>query len=255
MRPWEDRAVLLQQMYLGIEFNLFFHGQSIPPSLEFVGVLDLPCHISNITSMEYNVNGIQCLLFLLMSRIIPPSCTMGAPTHMGIPEPKDVYPEERFQSAIVAVMRDVLNASGQKFVLLEGFGLDIAIFIATPYGSIARFIEVKAFGAQRMGGVGFGNGRGVGAQVDLLLTHDNCLSLLDPIVRWTYVDATREIGSKRYCLFTCEKAKVGAMGGVARGKQNNLRISAFEQNLVDWVQLQIQIQQFLLAGESMAVIG
>ena len=45
------------------------------------------------------------------------------------------------------------------------------------------------------------------------------------------------------------------MGGVARGKQNNLRISAFEQNLVDWVQLQIQIQQFLLAGESMAVIG
>jgi len=130
--------------------------------------------------MEYNVNGIQCLLFLLMSRIIPPSCTMGAPTHMGIPEPKDVYPEERFQSAIVAVMRDVLNASGQKFVLLEGFGLDIAIFIATPYGSIARFIEVKAFGAQRMGGVGFGNGRGVGIQVDLLLTHDNCLSLLDP---------------------------------------------------------------------------
>lgn len=70
-----------------------------------------------------------------------------------------------------------------------------------------------------MGGVGFGNGRGEGAQVELLLAPDNCMALLDLMVRSVYVDATREIGSQRYCLFTCEKAKAAAMGGAWEVKQ------------------------------------
>jgi hypothetical protein len=81
------------------------------------------------------------------------------------------------------------------------------------------------------------------------------MPVLDQMVRWVYADATRVQGSKHYCLFTCEKAKAAAMGGAVRGKQNNLRISALEQNLVDWAELATQIQQFLLAGESKAAVG
>ena len=205
--------------------------------------------------MEYGVNGIlfaACAKFRLKSVVT--KLFKGA-TRMATQEPTDVYPEERFQSAIVSVSREILNASGQEFILLEGFGLDIAACVATPSGTIARFIEVKAFGAQRMGGVGFGNGRGQGAQVDLLLAPDDCFSLLSSIVRWVYADATQAVGSRRYCLFTCEKAKAVAMGGVARGKQNNLRISALKENLVDWLRLRTQIQQFLLAGESRDAVG
>lgn len=54
--------MLLQRMYLGIEFDLFFFGESVPPSLELLGVFDLPCHAANITRMEYNVNGMSGLL-------------------------------------------------------------------------------------------------------------------------------------------------------------------------------------------------
>src|SRR2546428_182151 len=78
---------------------------------------------------------------------------------MVVQEPTVTYPEEHFQSAIVAVLREILKASGHQFILIESFGLDIAVFIATKSSTIVCFIEVKAFGAQRMGGVGFGNGR------------------------------------------------------------------------------------------------
>jgi hypothetical protein len=169
---------------------------------------------------------------------------------MGIEEPTDVYPEERFQRAIVAVMHHVLRASGRRFVILGGFGLDIAVFIEAPSGFVSRFIEVKSFGFQRMGGVGFGDRRGQGTQVDLLLTADDCLSLLDSIVRWVFVDAGQPAGSRRYCLFTCETAKAVAMRGVERGKQNNIRISALRERLVDWEVLQAQIEQFVLAEQA-----
>jgi hypothetical protein len=171
---------------------------------------------------------------------------------MDRPEPTDVFPEKEFQKAIVAVLREILTASGRRFVLLEGFGLDIAVFIAAQSGPIARFIEVKAFGAQRMGGVGFGNSRGQGSQVDLLLTPDNCFSLLYPSVRWAYADATQVVGSRRYCLFTSDKAKAAAMGGVTRGKQNNLRISALQESLVDWPRFLVEFERFLLPEESKA---
>ena len=174
---------------------------------------------------------------------------------MAVQEPMVVYPEEQFQRAILSVLTDILNASGQQFILLKGFGLDIAVFIGRQSDAVARFIEVKAFGAQRMGGVGFGDGRGQGPQVDLLLPSHESLALLSGIVRWVYADATQPVGSCRYCLFTCETAKAAAMGGVVRGKQNNLRISALRESLVDWSGLRTQIQEFLLGQESKAAAG
>ena len=161
-------------------------------------------------------------------------------------EPAVVYPEGEFQKAVVAVIEDVLTAAGCRFLVLERFGLDIAVFIANPPTNLICLFEVKAFGAQRMGGVGFGNQRGQGTQVDLLLSPDASLPLLDGAIRWVYADATRPAGSARYALFTCAKAKVVAMGGVARGKQNNLRTSALRDCLLAWNPLCNEMREFLL---------
>ena len=158
-------------------------------------------------------------------------------------EQVEVYPEAAFQKAIVSVVRDILSAAGRSFVVLEGFRLDVATF----FDGKVRFFEVKAFGGQRAGGVGFGNGVGQGTQVDLLLCDDKSLPLFDPVIRWVYADATQSPGTARYALFTCMKAKNSAMAiTVRRGKQNNLRISALRDSLVPWTELCAQIRRFLL---------
>jgi hypothetical protein len=165
---------------------------------------------------------------------------------MALAEPSVVYPEAGLQKALVGVIEDVLSSAGRRFQVLERFGLDVAVFIANPPANAIRLFEVKAFGAQRMGGVGFGNQRGQGAQMDLLLCPNDSLSLFDTFVRWVYADATQLIGSARYALFTCAQAKAAAMGGVARGKQNNLRASALSGSLVTWRELCDDVQRFLL---------
>jgi hypothetical protein len=165
---------------------------------------------------------------------------------MGVGEPRIVSPEEEFQRVVVALVRSLLGDANRRFLVFGGFGVDIAIFIEDPAVTRARFLEVKVFAAGRPGGVGFGNQRGRGPQVDLPLSPDSLLALLDPFVRWVYADATQRPGSARYALFTCTKAKAAAMGGVARDKQNNLRISALRDSLVGWDQPCSQLQEFLL---------
>jgi hypothetical protein len=158
-------------------------------------------------------------------------------------EPGEVYPEAVFQRAIVSVVRDILNEADRSFVVMEGFGLDVATFLD---GKV-RFFEVKAFGGQRLGGVGFGDRVGRGTQVDLLLCDNKSLPLFDTLVRWVYADATQSPGTARYTLFTCVKAKNSAMGNtVCREKQNNLRISALRDSLVPWTKLCAEIRRFLL---------
>ncbi len=71
---------------------------------------------------------------------------------------------------------------------------------------------------------------------------------LDSIVRWIYADATQPAGGRRYALFTCAKAKAAAMGGVARGKQNNLRTSVLRDYLLTWNQLCDEVRRFLLSS-------
>jgi hypothetical protein len=83
--------------------------------------------------------------------------------------------------------------------------------------------------------------------MDLLLCSDASLSLFEGTVRWVYADGTKPPGSSRYALFTCTTAKSASMGGVARGKQNNLRIAALRDCLLDWGGLCGEVQRFLLA--------
>ena len=165
---------------------------------------------------------------------------------MAVVEPTVVYPEGRFQEAVAAAIEDTLTAAGRRFLVLQRFGLDIAVFMANQPQNVIRLFEVKSYNEQRPGGVGFGNRRGQGAQVDLLLCLDASLPLLDGMIRWVYADATLPPGSPRYALFTCAKAKAAAMGGVARGKQNNLRTSALRDCLVAWNQLCEELHSFLL---------
>ena len=57
---------------------------------------------------------------------------------MAVQEPTVTYPEEHFQSAIVALLKDVLETSGRQFILIESFGLDIAVFVGTEAGARRR---------------------------------------------------------------------------------------------------------------------
>lgn len=79
---------------------------------------------------------------------------------MLFPEPIDVYQESSFESAILEVVRTLLQPNSQS-VILPRFGLDIAVFTGGSDGR-AALIEVKSFNGQRQGGIGFGNPRGKG---------------------------------------------------------------------------------------------
>lgn len=147
-------------------------------------------------------------------------------------------PEACLQKAFVAQLRSELTARSVPFVLIESFGLDVAVFASTNTNGQGRavFFELKAFVGQRVGAVGFGNQKGCGSQVDLLFDpiravprEPNVLRRLDRNIRWLLVDGTRPIGSKRYAVFTLEKALAYAMGGVHPGKQNNLRIKSIDR--------------------------
>ena len=164
-----------------------------------------------------------------------------------IPETPLLYPEAEFQKVLVALIQDILREQARQFILVEKFGLDVAVSLDTAPSGCVRLFEVKAFGGQRMGGVGFGNGRGIGPQVDLILATEPELRLLDSSVRWAYADALQAPCTSRYALLTCATVKSAAMGSsVARGKQNNLRISAFRQHLVAWEQFRAEVENFLL---------
>jgi hypothetical protein len=148
-------------------------------------------------------------------------------------EPIQVYPEKEFEDALTAIVRGVLQEKTPAAVL-RGFGLDIAVFIHDPARPQTVFIEAKSFAGQRQGGVGFGNGRGEGPQVDLLLSTPDALAILDRQVGWAFVDATKPYGASRYALLTCTEALNAAMGTVARGNQNNFGISRLRAHLTDW---------------------
>ena len=129
---------------------------------------------------------------------------------------------------------------------MRRFRLDVAVFIEASSGVAVRFVEAKAFGAQRIGGVGFGNGRGEGSQVELLCCAEGSMALLAPTVRWIVADATLPCGSARYACFGSETAKAAAMGGVMKGKQNNFRMNALKPHYRDWSVLLSDLKVFLL---------
>jgi hypothetical protein len=154
-------------------------------------------------------------------------------------------PEVTLQNAIVRHLQSVLRGSPHASFLLKNFGLDIAIFIKQNAICYQKFFELKAYVGHRNNAINVGTG---GRQIDILLLPDNRLILLDASVRWILANAEKRRGEKRYAIFDCTKAKQAIIGDVARGRHNNLRVSDFNQSLITWKQLCIQIEQFVLAA-------
>jgi hypothetical protein len=162
-------------------------------------------------------------------------------------------PEATLQSAIKSEVDRILNerkAMGTlaTFFILEYFGLDLAVFMRWADGRCSfKLLELKAFVGQRQGGVGVGNQRGQGSQIDLLLLGDEQLTVCDDLIRWIFVDGTIQAGKRRFAFFGTRVAKNSVMGKVQRGKQNNLRVSDMRRNLVSWNELLGQLEQFLIS--------
>lgn len=168
---------------------------------------------------------------------------------MRTPEPvlrEGDKPEEPLQEAVVREVHRILKLSGNRYILIESFGLDVAAFFRQGEHSYSRFLELKAFAGSRAGGIGFGHRKGLGAQVDLLLHSGEDLRIVDQAIRWILVNWLRPAGAKRYTFFTSVRAKKAAMNGVERDKQNNIRISDFDGELITWGELCEEMSSFLL---------
>jgi hypothetical protein len=160
-------------------------------------------------------------------------------------------PETLLQKAITEELKDILQQGkatepSAEYFILSSFGLDLAVFVQWQDQSSTRFLELKAFVGHRPGGVGFGDGKGEGHQVDLLLLDDNRLRLADKFIRWVIWDATKPYGTARFAILDNSSAKQHVMGDVTRGKQNNIRLSSLMSTSVTWDDLSKALQAFLL---------
>jgi hypothetical protein len=162
-------------------------------------------------------------------------------------------PEATLQSVIKFEIYRILDqrkAMGilATYFILEYFGLDLGVFMEWADGRCSfKLLELKAFVGHRQGGVGIGNQRGQGSQIDLLLLKDEQLNVCEEFMRWIFVDGTIQAGKRRYALFGMRDAKKAVMGKVERGKQNNLRVTDLRKNLISWNGLLKQLEQFLIS--------
>jgi len=162
----------------------------------------------------------------------------------------DFHNEKELENAIAATIEDLLR-DRTRTIVLRGFGLDLTVFIEKAGVSRACFFEIKAFSAHH-GRCGFGNQNGEGNQIRLLFDastqaprDQSQLSLLDPTIRWVLGNRSQPVGSQRYLFFTCKEAQEAAMGSVKPGKQNNLRLSMFNNLWITWPELVDRIQAFI----------
>lgn len=154
--------------------------------------------------------------------------------------------EASLRKAVLTEIQAILETTGRPCLLLTDFGLDICVWMESGGQVTTRFIELKAFTGGRQGGVGFGNGSGKGSQVDMLIMGESDLALLESSTRWIVADATLPAGSERFAIVSATVAKRAAMNGVARGKQNNLRMTAFRPHVLKWHSFLECLRDFLL---------
>src|SRR5438045_2858388 len=119
-------------------------------------------------------------------------------------EPVVVYPEAEFEKALKPLFNAGLHGC-RTAVVVPKFGLDFAVFVEDAGPARPVFVEAKAYNAQRPGGIGFGNGKGEGPQVEILLAEGSVV--LDQHVRWAFADATQPPATDRYALLNCSEAR------------------------------------------------
>lgn len=162
-------------------------------------------------------------------------------------DPEAVFRRSIYTEIIKIFENAELEGKLTRFFILDNFGLDLAVFIRFQDSCTVRFLELKVFVGSRQGGVGFGNSRGEGPQVDLLLLDSGQLESANHWMRWIFMDGTMPRGSERFAFYDNEKAKESAMGGVKRNKQNNFRVNSLLQEAFKWDELSKKIEQFLIS--------
>ena len=163
--------------------------------------------------------------------------------------------EKQFQTALIIeidrILKDRLsNDFLIDFFIIENFGVDIAVFLNFKDFNYIRFFELKAYKGARPDGVGFGNQRGQGVQVDLLQLDFPQLNFADTFVKWILINATKPKGSDRFVVFSNTEAAAAAMGQIKRNKQNNFKVSQLMKNSICWDNLLEEIEHFLFKGKT-----
>ena len=93
--------------------------------------------------------------------------------------------------------------------------------------------------------MGFGNQKGKGNQVDLLLNNYDDLEIVDSQIVWILGFGLLTIGTPRYSVFTSQEAKKAARNNVQSGKQNNFNINDLKSNLYTWEEMSGVLGAFL----------
>jgi hypothetical protein len=161
----------------------------------------------------------------------------------------DFKNEKELEKAIASAIQIGLDTDGIRSVVLQGFGLDLAVFTEKASTPRVCLFEIKA-PADYHGRCGFGNGCGEGNQIRLLFDEatqaprsQSQIGVFDS-VRWVLGNCSQPIGARRFLFFTCKQAQDAASNGVKPGKQNNLRLSAFEGLWITWHELIDRIRTF-----------
>jgi hypothetical protein len=162
----------------------------------------------------------------------------------------DFKNEKELEKAIASAIEIGLDTDGIRFVVLQSFGLDLAVFTEKASTPRVCFFEIKA-PADHHGRCGFGGRRGEGNQIRLLFDEatqaprtQSQIGVFDSTVRWVLGNRSQPIGARRFLFFTCKQARTAASGGVRPGKQNNLRLSVFEGLWITWHELIDRIRAF-----------
>ena len=168
-------------------------------------------------------------------------------------------PEEALRRALLTEIERILELRTEApqfggletYFVLQDFGLDLAVFLTATSGhTSARFLELKAYTRSRRGGVGFGGPTGRGLQVDLLRLSEAELAAADQICRWILVDRTKPRDPAKFAFFSTSEARRAAMGGVQRGKQNNLNVRTLMSDAMTWHDLSRELEAYLCGPES-----
>ena len=97
---------------------------------------------------------------------------------------------------------------------------------------------------QRAGGIGFGNQRGEGPQVEVLMNDEEGLRFFNKFLRWIVYDALAG-SDRRYMFIDNLAAKNCAIGEVRKGKQNNFNINKLRKYAITWNELIQKLEEFL----------
>jgi len=151
--------------------------------------------------------------------------------------------EEALQEAMVREVGATLAGIRPEPVVLQGFGLDIAVFMERGGLTTVRFLELKAYSGQRPRSVQVCKGERY--QQRLIACTPQQLAMQDRLIRWIVWDTTRQDGEARYAFVTSADIRHAWRGTVRGDKEHNINIDKLT-GWIDWPTLLVELRAFLL---------